>query len=793
MIRRTIYPTILFGLVALTAQLPLPAAAEQGPDLAAQLRNLNAVVVPADTDRDLTKMLSTDARARIRAANQRETAAWRELKNKADWERYKTPRLAALRASLGQPFEAPKDLHLRTTRTIEGDGYKVENIVFESRPGVIVTANLYSPTMPGKSMPGFVICPSHHNPKTQGELQDMGMSWARHGSVVIVLDSLGHGERRAHPFVDAKSYPGTFKVSRQDYYFRYNTAMQLHLVGESLIGWMANDLSRCADVLLRIPGIDKDRIALLGSVAGGGDPAAVAAALDPRFACLVPFNFGGPQPETIFPLPQDADAAFNYAGGGSWESTRNLRLAARDGFLPWMIVGSVAPRYLNHAHEFAWDKDRDPVWKRYQQIYAWYGVPDHLASSQGRGSVTGKPPEATHCNNIGPEHRKELYPALNRWFKLDESVEKEYRTRHNAEELQCLTKEAVDAIKPRPLYEVAGALGAERVAAARAQLLKLTPEARLQRLRQDWARLLGDIEPKAASKSAALGSQKLGDVTVEKILLEVDDGIVVPLVLLLPPRKGNDKQPVVVAFAQEGKQTFLKQRADGIAELLQSGVAVCLPDLRGTGETNPGGGRGRQSNATGISATEYMNGRTLLGLRLRDLRSVLAYLRTRSEIDAKNLALWGDSFAPPNAADVRIDVPWDAEKLPGQSEPLGGLLALYGALYEPDVRAIYGQGGLAGWMFVVQSPFCYVPHDAIVPGAALVSGLSDVAGALAPRPLRLEGLVDGTNRLVTGEKLAKAFAPTQAAYTAAKAANRLMVGGGKEKPAAWLVAQLKGQ
>ena len=41
---------------------------------------------------------------------------------------------------------------------------------------------------------------------------------------------------------------------------------------------------------------------------------------------MVPFNFGGPQPETQFPLPADAELSFNYAGGGSWESTRNLPL-----------------------------------------------------------------------------------------------------------------------------------------------------------------------------------------------------------------------------------------------------------------------------------------------------------------------------------------------------------------------------------------------------------------------------------------------------------------------------------
>src|SRR5207248_2794459 len=197
--------------------------------------------------------------------------------------------------------------------------------------------------------------------KTEGELQDMGMTWARQGCAVLVMDQLGHGERRQHPFKDAASYPGMFRVGRQDYYFRYNVGLQLYLTGDSLCGWMAWDLSRGVDLLLARPGVDKERIALLGSVAGGGDPAAVTAALDPRIKAVVPFNFGGPQPETTYPLPADAEKAFNYAGGGSWESTRNLRLSARDGFLPWVIVASVAPRGLVYGHEFAWDRERDPV------------------------------------------------------------------------------------------------------------------------------------------------------------------------------------------------------------------------------------------------------------------------------------------------------------------------------------------------------------------------------------------------------------------------------------------------
>src|SRR5262249_46988325 len=114
--------------------------------------------------------------------------------------------------------------------------------------------------------------------------------------------------------------------------------------------------------------------------------------------------------------------------------------------------------------------------------------------------------------------------------------------------------------------------------------------------------------------------------------------------------------------------------------------------------------------------------------------------------------------------------------------------------YEPDVRVIYGQGGLAGYQSVLQGHFCYVPHDTIVPGALTTGDLSDVAAALAPRALRLEGLVDGVNRRVSTDVLAKSYEPTRTTYAAAKAQDRLAIGDEKlkdVKPATWLLAQLK--
>jgi hypothetical protein len=88
----------------------------------------------------------------------------------------------------------------------------------------------------------------------------------------------------------------------------------------------------------------------------------------------------------------------------------------------------------------------------------------------------------------------------------------------------------------------------------------------------------------------------------------------------------------------------------------------------------------------------------------------------------------------------------DDAALPRQSEPLGGLLAMLGALYEEGVRAVYVRGALAGFRSVLEGPLALIPHDAVLPGVLTTGDLSDVAAALAPRPVRLEGLVDGSNR-----------------------------------------------
>src|SRR5205823_5309103 len=135
--------------------------------------------------------------------------------------------------------------------------------------------------------------------------------------------------------------------------------------------------------------------------------------------------------------------------------------------------------------------------------------------------------------------------------------------------------------RPRPLHELAAEVGAQGTTAARRRLAGLDSPGRRQWLRQGWARLLGDVEPKANPK--VLDRQKPTGTpgAVERVALEVEREIILPLVLLLPSSPSRRSLPVVLGVAQEGKSAFLRQRSEAIADLLNGGAAVCLVDVRG--------------------------------------------------------------------------------------------------------------------------------------------------------------------------------------------------------------------
>jgi dienelactone hydrolase len=745
--------------------LALPAFADEATDkLAKELRDYATAELAKVPGKDgkFSTVLPDYLREQIKQANKRDREAWSKINSKEDWEKFRDERIKALRESLGTWPDVPKNIPVRVTKTIEAADYRIDNVLYESRSGVWVDGNLYYPAKPQAKMPVILIAHSHHAPKHQGELQDMGVLWAKAGCMVLVIDQLGHGERRQHPFVDAKSYPKEFRVGRQDYYFRYNLNLQLSLVGDSLMGWQAWDLMRGLDLCLARPGADKDRVILLGAVAAGGDLAAVTAALDPRFKCVVPFNFGGPQPETRFPLPEDVEERFNYVGSGSWESTRNLRDSARDGFLPWVIVASVAPRKMIHAHEFAWDGDRDPVWKRYQKIWGFYDATDSTGAMHGSGSVSGQPPEATHCTNIGPIHRKAIYPYLKKWFDIA-PPEKEPNERRSAEELRCWTEEAVKELKPRPLHQVLAAIAEKQIDEARTRIYQLGEKDRGLSV---FHRIRLQLQLPVVDHSGVTDRRQVAVSEYCDAIWATYGGTEFRFQgLVLKPKSAtrDARVPGVVCVCDAGPNVFLREHAEAISILIQSGMSVALPELCGTGSERPGNDRGRTSYSTSLSATSQMVGSSVMSRRFGDLG--LSYDRGTSAgyMDERRVAIWGESPVGPIQADKAVAVPADLDQ-PRPLEPFAAAMVGLLGLDHKDLKAVVARGGLVSYRSVLDSPFVHVPHDALPINVFRAGDLPDVWAALAPKPLRLESLVDGTNRRVTGENLQQALKPVSEAY-----------------------------
>lgn len=717
----------------------------------AAIERINSTILsPGES---LSEMLERDVSTRLTASNRRSTAAWQSITSREHWERLRNQTIDALRKSLGNVSTQQTNVRIHIVRELKADGHIIRNIVYESRPGLLVTANLYVPAeSASSSMPGILISHSHHSPKSQGELQDMGALWARAGCLVLVPDHLGHGERRQHPFASAKDYADTFQVGRQDYHFRFNTAIQLYLAGESLMGWMAHDLMRGVDVLLAQTGIDPSRMALLGAVAGGGDPAGVTVALDTRITVVAPFNFGGPQPETRYPLPDDAEERFDYAGGGSWESTRNLRRSARDGFLPWLIVGSVAPRGLIHAHEFSWDRERDPVWRRYEKIYSFYDAQDRLGFTHGYGLLRQDSSQASHCNNIGKPHRQRIHEYLERQWNIQ--VDEDHPiTRYSASDLACLPLKHEVLYKNRPLHELTRDIAANRSASFLVREQSGSPAERLQSIREAWAQVLGDVTPHADLKVESRGDEQVEKLKVERWLITGERDIRLPMLQLIPDH-GSAKIPVTLVVTQQGKQEFLKRRSKLVAQLLEHS-AICLVDVRGTGETRADSDRGRRSADTGLAASELMLGETLLGARLRDVRTVMKYLRGRPEFN--QIALLGDSLAPVNGPGINVNRPLETEQ-PHLAEPSGPILALLAGLFEDERMLIVARGGLIDYRSLFDSQFVHVPFDVIVPGAATIGDLPYLAQIVNARhTLHISDLIDGLNRPAITPQLAKRY------------------------------------
>ena len=173
------------------------------------------------------------------------------------------------------------DLHAIITGTIAAKGFHIEKLLYQSIPGLYVTALLYIPDDGAKLHPAVLVA-AGHSPKGKNYYQELCQRLVKRGYLVLSWDPVGQGERSQ--FWDTKAKKSHYNLICGEHAVMGNLA---YLAGTNLARWEIWDGMRAVDYLLSRPDVDGKRINLTGT-SGGGFQAALLGAIDERIHVVIP-------------------------------------------------------------------------------------------------------------------------------------------------------------------------------------------------------------------------------------------------------------------------------------------------------------------------------------------------------------------------------------------------------------------------------------------------------------------------------------------------------------------------
>ncbi len=187
-----------------------------------------------------------------------------------------------LRAELSEmlglsPLPPRTDLKATVTKRFEQDTFTVENLHFQSRPGLYVTANLYVPKNLTKPAPTILYVCGHGPVITNGisygnkfAYHHHGVWFARNGYVCLIIDTLQLGEIQ-----------GLHHGTHRENMWWWNSR------GYSPAGVECWNGMRALDYLSTRPEVDTDRFGITGR-SGGGAYSWFVTAMDDRIKAAAP-------------------------------------------------------------------------------------------------------------------------------------------------------------------------------------------------------------------------------------------------------------------------------------------------------------------------------------------------------------------------------------------------------------------------------------------------------------------------------------------------------------------------
>jgi len=575
-----------------------------------------------------------------------------------------------IRALGGFPAKTP--LNARVVGTIRGDGFRIEKVIYESRPDHHVTANLYLPES-SAPVPGVLVpCGHSSNGKAADLYQRVCILMAKNGLAALCYDPIGQGERIQLLKEGKPAIPGSTSEHTM-------VGVGALLVGTSTATYRIWDGIRSLDYLAGRPEIDGKRLGCTGN-SGGGTLTAYLMALDERIIAAAPSCYITSL-ERLFATigPQDAEQNITGQVAFGMEHADYLTMRA-----PKPTLMCVATR------DFF---DITGAWTTFREAKLLYGKLGHGE----RMSIF----EYNDKHGFSKPRREAAMRWMRRWLlqKDDAPFEEDFPIYTDAQ-LQCTRSgQVLDDFHGKSAFHL------------NAEMSRALARRRAQRGKLERGKLVDVLQRHlhVPPLPQTVQTEDLGVVTrtgyrITKRLYETEPGILVPA-LEFTPEKAADG-PLLVYLHGQGMASQAAP-GGGIEKLVRAGHRVLALDLRGWGETAPSMPSKKRPDYFGVDWKEAFLAlhldRPLLGQRVYDLLVVLQ-ARVGKEVHV-----------------VAVES--------------AGPVALHAAALEPRIRRLTLERSLDSWTSVVEKPISRNQLANVLPDVLADYDLPDLA-ALLPVTIR---------------------------------------------------------
>ncbi|MBI1830010.1 MAG: acetylxylan esterase [Planctomycetes bacterium] len=605
------------------------------------------------------------------------------------------------------------------------DRYRIEKVIYESRPHHHVTATLYLPDGKGPH-PGCIMPIGHSsNGKAAEYIQRGSILLAKNGIAVLAYDPIGQWERRQLLDDQLKA---AIPNSTNEHTLVGVGAL---LVGSSTATYRIWDGIRSLDYLASRPEIDAKRLGCTGC-SGGGTLTSYLMALDDRILAAAPSCYITTL-ERLFATIGPQDAEQNITG----------QVALGIEHADYLTMRTPRPTLIATATRDFFDIQGS--WTTFREATQIYGL-------MGHGERVNLVEYNTGHGYPKPQ-REAVTRFMRRWLmeKDDAVMEPAFAIVKDAD-LQCTRSgQVLEDFKGKSAFHL------NLEAARRLQLKRLREPHANEDLIKDIRRLIALPDTIKPAKRIAISKDmhEAGKLRYRKCVFETEPGILVPALHFIGNK--GPKGDLVLYVHGDGKSADA-QAGGRIQALVEAGTDVLAIDVRGMGETAPGMPSAKPSFfGTDFKETYlalHLN-RPLLGQRVFDVLTIAEFLRSDRTFPVPGISVWGIGNAAP--------------------------IAMHAALLDPRIRGVVTHRGVLSWEAVVRSPIGYNQLTNVVPGALKTYDLPDLAMLMAPRSVAIQTPVDARLQPVTQAALDEAYVSARQAYRNKNAAGSLILTAGEAK------------